>query len=298
MRSTAPLQALKVKPRRIIGSPFVAPRVSYQASERRTRTTTRQNDFNHLVHHGIPSFAKGNSKRSMIGGPEKNQYFVHFDDRIKFWNIAPGDRVIIADAPEEWRGKKGTVAWVDRTQNRLGLLEPEFRVSRLFLCSGNSRLTRRVGPQQEKTMAAYMRGDKVVQKVSLPFEYSTVRLLSPDSEDHYYEDLQEDAHACAPLPNDKRRLAISWRRTGVLRSMLTGKQEGEREAIPWPPRPKWNPTISDPTEIKKFLEAYTQRKRRQAPTAKMIAQAQATKEETRERRATMTEQGPWHLLEY
>lgn len=129
MKPSSPLAYLrppKPKPNR---SPFTRPTTYLPPTlSSAHQHTSKQTNFNHLVHHAIPASAQGTSARPALG-VRKSFYFVHFADRVKFWNISAGDRVIVADSTQTYRGKIGTVYWVDRTTNRLTLLEPEFWVS-------------------------------------------------------------------------------------------------------------------------------------------------------------------------
>ncbi|OAV85994.1 hypothetical protein PTTG_30145, partial [Puccinia triticina 1-1 BBBD Race 1] len=192
------------------------------------RKVKKQTDFNHLVHHAIPAAAKGTSSRP-APGIRKEFYFVHFKDRIKFWNLTAGDRVIIADCIKKYRGLIGTVFWVDRTTNRLGLLEPEF--------------------WKEEKEIGHPELPEFVRNVPIEFEYSTVRLMAPGSNEMYYEDLREVDHEAVIIPNGGKRREIHWTRIGTRYSIhQPGKQSAGEEIIPWPVQPDWSVNMQDPNK--------------------------------------------------
>jgi hypothetical protein len=70
-----------------------------------------------------------NSKRHSRAMPAK--HFVHPEDRIAFWNIAPGDEVRVTVGPEGQKGMIGKVSHVERELNRVFLEGSTFAVSRL-----------------------------------------------------------------------------------------------------------------------------------------------------------------------
>lgn len=130
MRPSPALARLKIRTRREQSpfGPFTSRRVRFSPKEDRPRSLSRQWNFDHLVNHRVPPTVKGSSSR-LPSGTERIREFVHFDDRIKFWNITAGDRVIVADGPPGERGKIRHVAWTDRTRNHIGLFEEDCRVS-------------------------------------------------------------------------------------------------------------------------------------------------------------------------
>ncbi|KAH9457198.1 hypothetical protein Pst134EA_021082 [Puccinia striiformis f. sp. tritici] len=220
-----------------IRSPFTRP-TTYTPPTLATvnRRVKKQTDFNHLVHHAIPAAAKGTSSRPAPGA-RKEFYFVHFKDRVKFWNITPGDRVIIADCIKTFRGSIGTVFWVDRTNNRLSLLEPEF--------------------WKEEKELGHPDLPEFVRNVPIEFEYSTVRLMAPGSNEMYYENLREVEHEAVIIPSGGKRKEIHWTRIGTRRSIYKpGKQSEGEEIIPWPVEPDWSINLQDSAKRLELLERH------------------------------------------
>ncbi|PLW40025.1 hypothetical protein PCANC_11523 [Puccinia coronata f. sp. avenae] len=207
-------------------SPFTRPTTYTPPTLASTnRTVKKQTDFNHLVHHAIPAAAKGTSSRP-APGVRKEFYFVHFKDRVKFWNLTAGDRVIIADSIKAFRGLVGTVFWVDRTSNRLSLLEPEF--------------------WKEEKEIGHPELPEFVRNVPIEFEYSTVRLMAPGSNEMYYEDIREVDHEAVIIPNGGKRREMHWTRIGTRYSIYKpGKQSEGEEIIPWPVQPLWAVNVQD-----------------------------------------------------
>ncbi|KAG0150744.1 hypothetical protein CROQUDRAFT_651992 [Cronartium quercuum f. sp. fusiforme G11] len=219
--SLAYLRPPKPKPNR---SPFTRP-TTYTPPHLLSahHQISKQTDFNHLVHHALPAAAKGTSSRP-AAGIRKDFYFVHFSDRIKFWNLTAGDRVIVADCTREYRGKIGTVYWVDRTSNRLALLEPEFWT--------------------EKSEKAHPDLPEYTRNVPVEFEYSTVRLMAPGSDELYYENLREVQHEA--VTKQGRKKEIHWTRIGTPHSIRhSGPLRNVEEIIPWPVEPRWMLGIQD-----------------------------------------------------
>lgn len=203
MKPSSPLAYLrppKPKPNR---SPFTRPTTYLPPTlSSAHQHTSKQTNFNHLVHHAIPASAQGTSARPALG-VRKSFYFVHFADRVKFWNISAGDRVIVADSTQTYRGKIGTVYWVDRTTNRLTLLEPEFwvsffspsyqfdykaselKISRnhffFFSFLRGARLC--INPQTDQTEKPHPGLPEYTRSVPVEFEYSTIRLMAPGSDE-------------------------------------------------------------------------------------------------------------------
>jgi len=232
MRPTIPILYLRPPKPAPIRSPFTRP-TTYTPPTLASinRKVKKQTDFNHLVHHAIPAAAKGTSSRP-APGVRKEFYFVHFKDRVKFWNLTAGDRVIIADCIKKFRGLIGTVFWVDRTSNRLSLLEPEF--------------------WKEEKEVGHPDLPEFVRNVPIEFEYSTVRLMAPGSNEMYYEDLREVDHEAVIIPNGGKRREIHWTRIGTRYSIhKPGKQSEGEEIIPWPVQPDWSVNMQD---AKKRLE--------------------------------------------
>ncbi|KAA1135889.1 hypothetical protein PGTUg99_031654 [Puccinia graminis f. sp. tritici] len=226
MRPTSTIHYLRPPKPAPIRSPFTRP-TTYTPPTLGSinRKTKKQTDFNHLVHHAIPAAAKGTSSRP-APGIRKEFYFVHFKDRVKFWNLTAGDRVIIADCIKKFRGLVGTVFWVDRTSNRLSLLEPEF--------------------WKEEKEVGHPELPEFVRNVPIEFEYSTVRLMAPGSNEMYYEDLREVDHEAVIIPNGGKRRELHWTRIGTRYSIYKpGKQSEGEEIIPWPAQPDWSVNIQD-----------------------------------------------------
>ena len=83
----------------------------------------KQTSFRHMIdsiqhgtHRGIPT---------RVGNKELRGY-VEPKDRIALWNIMGGDKVQIITGA--FKGKVGTVDYVDRAKSRVFLLETEFCV--------------------------------------------------------------------------------------------------------------------------------------------------------------------------
>lgn len=230
MRPSNLIQYLRPPKLQPIRSPFTKPTTyrppTLSSSSNINRKVQKQADFNHLVHHAIPAAAKGTSSRP-APGVRKEFYFVHFDDRIKFWNLTAGDRVIIADCIQKFRGRIGTIYWVDRTSNRLSLIEPEF--------------------WKEEKETIHPELPEFIRKVPIEFEYSTVRLMAPGSDEMYYEGLREVQHEAVIIPNGGKRREIHWTRIGTRYSIYKpGKQSEGEEIIPWPVQPTWSINVQDP----------------------------------------------------
>ncbi|POW07855.1 hypothetical protein PSTT_07969 [Puccinia striiformis] len=212
-----------------IRSPFTRP-TTYTPPTLATvnRRVKKQTDFNHLVHHAIPAAAKGTSSRPAPGA-RKEFYFVHFKDRVKFWNITPGDRVIIADCIKNLEalsvlffGSIGLII-VSKEEKELGHPDlPEF-----------------------------------VRNVPIEFEYSTVRLMAPGSNEMYYENLREVEHEAVIIPSGGKRKEIHWTRIGTRRSIYKpGKQSEGEEIIPWPVEPDWSINLQDSAKRLELLERH------------------------------------------
>ncbi|KAI9612757.1 hypothetical protein H4Q26_007916 [Puccinia striiformis f. sp. tritici PST-130] len=200
-----------------IRSPFTRP-TTYTPPTLATvnRRVKKQTDFNHLVHHAIPAAAKGTSSRPAPGA-RKEFYFVHFKDRVK--------------------GSIGTVFWVDRTNNRLSLLEPEF--------------------WKEEKELGHPDLPEFVRNVPIEFEYSTVRLMAPGSNEMYYENLREVEHEAVIIPSGGKRKEIHWTRIGTRRSIYKpGKQSEGEEIIPWPVEPDWSINLQDSAKRLELLERH------------------------------------------
>ncbi|MBW0510626.1 hypothetical protein O181_050341 [Austropuccinia psidii MF-1] len=240
MKFSNSLQYLRPPKLKPIRSPFTRPTTYVPPTlPSITRKIKKQIDFNHIVHHAIPASAKGTSSRP-APGIRKEFYFVHFKDRIKFWNLTAGDRVIIADCTQRFRGKIGTIYWVDRTTNRLGLLEPEF--------------------WKEEKQSGHPKFSEFTRHVPIEFEYSTVRLMAPGSNDMYYEDLREVDHEAVIIPNGGKRREIHWTRIGTRYCIHSPRKQSEgQEIIPWPVTPHWPINIQDSAKRLELKEQYVSR---------------------------------------
>ncbi|KAH9824818.1 hypothetical protein DFH28DRAFT_1215815 [Melampsora americana] len=234
MKPTSSLAYLRPPKPNPVRSPFTKPQTYKPPTLASTHhRISKQTDFNHLIHHAIPASVKGTSSRP-AAGIRKEHYFVHFSDRIKFWNLTAGDRVMIADCTKEFRGKIGTVYSVDRTTNRIVLLEPEFWT--------------------DKSEKAHPELPEYVRSVPIEFEYSTVRLMSPGSDELYYENLREVQHECV---RKGRRKEIHWTRIGTPHSIRQlGPLSESEEIIPWPVEPQWMIGLQDPDKRIEARERY------------------------------------------
>ncbi|CAH7690222.1 hypothetical protein BY996DRAFT_4581974 [Phakopsora pachyrhizi] len=224
-----------------IRSPFTRPTTFVPSTSSTTnKQTSKQTDLNHLIHHSIPASAKGTSSRPALG-LRKEFYFVHFADRIKFWNLTAGDRVIIANCTKDYRGKIGTVYWVDRTTNRLSLIEPEFWT--------------------EERQVPHPELPEFIRYKPIEFEYESVRLMAPGSNEMYYEDLEEVEHESLNQ-RGKRYKQINWTRIGNRFSIYSSKMQNvmaQKEIIPWPLEPDWALDIQDSSKRLKIRESYFKR---------------------------------------
>jgi hypothetical protein len=87
-----------------------------------------------VAHLNPPPHRGGKFGRSSIPTHfRQNPHFVQVKDRIPFWHVAPGDRVMMVRGGEDVKGKVGVVDRVDRETNRVYLKEPEFAVRSFLL---------------------------------------------------------------------------------------------------------------------------------------------------------------------
>ena len=172
--------------------------------------------------------------------PSYMQPRIHYmppKDRIKFWNIVPGDHVKLRSGAvghnEQGRPIRGEgiVDRVDRTTNRIWLrdLSDDHKLAPKII---RHAIPRMVDPEggPEKGFSGN------VNTVARPVHYSKVMLKVPDSE-HFASRVENTTPYW-----DKRRNMFAWRRFAVIKDLseeaVRSGNVVRRVEVPWPHYPQ------------------------------------------------------------
>ncbi|GAA5868151.1 hypothetical protein JCM8547_003358 [Rhodosporidiobolus lusitaniae] len=152
----------------------------------------------------------------------QNPAFVQVKDRIPFWHIAPGDRVMMVKGSEDVKGKVGVVDRVERETNRVYLKEPEFAVKK-------RQFAEYPGQQLEPDFSSGEGGGTYTQPRA--FHVSNLRLQVCDGEDEYTATRVRKSK----VTWDRRLRRFAWKRYALVPA-LGGKTEGDAgwRELPWP----------------------------------------------------------------
>lgn len=87
--------------------------------------TLLQRNFDHMD----PRLPNNKGMRLVPGEQERTPKYIRPKDRIRQFNLTIGDKVLVTKGNEKIKGRIGTIARMDRTQNICWLAEHEFQVS-------------------------------------------------------------------------------------------------------------------------------------------------------------------------
>ncbi|CAD6899679.1 unnamed protein product [Tilletia controversa] len=190
----------------------------------------------HMLPSHLPSSYTKHQRRMVPTHMRHVPAFVHITNRIKYWNIVPGDEVKVragksvisndqskigAGRAAKVRGQ-GTVQTIDRTRNWVWLRDPDDN-TRLAPTSIRHTVPRLVDPTDPSK--GYT---GTTTRIPRPLHYSNLMLKVPGT------DLFASRVVRSSVRYDRTRAMFSWKRYGIVK-----KEDGavERVEIPWPKLP-------------------------------------------------------------
>ncbi|KAE8233966.1 hypothetical protein CF326_g993 [Tilletia indica] len=198
----------------------------------------------HMLPSHLPSQFTKHQRRMVPTHMRHVPKFVPITDRIKYWNIVPGDEVKVRagksvlsnDQSKNGAGRaakvrgQGLVQTIDRTRNWVWLRDPDEKTQLA------PTLLRHTVPRLLDPEDASKGYTETTTRIPRPLHYSNLMLKVPGT-DQFASRVVRSA-----VRYDRTRAMFTWKRFGIVK-----KEDGsvQRVEIPWPKLPTKKKTIND-----------------------------------------------------